>query len=144
MPPPTCLGCGGLQRDLIAVERLKSRAYVLRIFRCHSCRNSLRLVGPSGKETDSAYRRRQAALRRARLAARRPPRAKAESNPMTSEDAPPRSFRCPKLDCGAKYFTIEQEAPPVGKPKCLECGTPFLARTNERFVHYYPTRHIFD
>jgi hypothetical protein len=69
MPPP-CIGCGSLQRDLIAVERLKSRAYVLRIFRCPSCRSSLRLVGPRGKETDSAYRRRQSALRRARLAAR--------------------------------------------------------------------------
>jgi ribosomal protein S27AE len=63
---------------------------------------------------------------------------------MTSEDAPPRSFRCPKLDCGADYFAVEQEVPPVAKPKCLECGTPFLARTSERFVHYYPTRHIFD
>jgi hypothetical protein len=70
MPPPTCIGYGGLQRDLIAVERLKTPAYVLRIFRCPSCRSTLRLVGPSGKETDSAYRRRQAALRRAGVAAR--------------------------------------------------------------------------
>jgi hypothetical protein len=70
MPPPTCIGCGGLQRDLVAVERLKTPPYVLRTFRCLSCRSTLRLVGPSGKETDSAYRRRQAALRRARVAAR--------------------------------------------------------------------------
>jgi hypothetical protein len=79
MPPPTCTGCGGLQRDLFAVERLKTPAYVLRIFRCPSCRSSFRLVGPSGKETDTAYRRRRAALRRARLAAGQPPsRAKDE------------------------------------------------------------------
>jgi hypothetical protein len=70
MPPPTCVGRGGLQRDLVAVERLKTPAYVLRLFRCPSCRSVLRLVGPSGKEADSAYRRRQAALRRARVAAR--------------------------------------------------------------------------
>jgi hypothetical protein len=61
MPSPTCSGCGGLQRDLVAVERLKTRAYVLRTFRCPCCRSDLRLVGPSGKETDSAYRRREAA-----------------------------------------------------------------------------------
>ena len=81
--PPTCAGYGGLQRDLIAVERLKTPAYVLRILRCPSCRSGLRLVGPSAKETDSAYRRRQAALRRARLAARQPPprrRAKTKDN----------------------------------------------------------------
>ena len=90
MPPPPCIGCGSLRRNLVAVERLKTPEYVLRIFRCPSCRSVLRLVGPSGKETDSAYRRRQAALRRARLAAP-PPRAKDEgqSNPITSEDAPP-------------------------------------------------------
>jgi hypothetical protein len=72
---PICVGCSR-GRDLVAVERLPTHAYVLRIFRCPSCRSSLRLVGPNGKETDSAYRRRQSALRRARRAARPPPRAK--------------------------------------------------------------------
>ena len=59
---------------------------------------------------------------------------------MTSDDAPPRSFNCPKLDCGAAYFAIEKDVPPVEKPKCIECGTPFLARTREGFVHYYRAR----
>jgi hypothetical protein len=47
MPPPTCMGCGGLQRNLIAVERLNTRAYVLRIFRCpaESCRAAADLGG---------------------------------------------------------------------------------------------------
>jgi hypothetical protein len=72
MPSSTCSGCGNLQRDLVAVERLKTRAYVLRIFRCPSCRSVLRLVGPTDKEIDCADRHRQAALRRARVAARRP------------------------------------------------------------------------
>jgi hypothetical protein len=45
---------------------------------------------------------------------------------MTPEDAPPRSFNCPKLDCGA-YFAIEKDVPPVEKPTCIECGTPFSA-----------------
>jgi len=70
MPSSTCSGCGNLQRDLVAVERLKTRAYVLRTFRCPCCRSDLRLVGPSGKETDSAYRRREAARRRTRVVAR--------------------------------------------------------------------------
>jgi hypothetical protein len=65
-------------------------------------------------------------------------------DPIASEEAPPRSFKCPKLDCGAEYFAIEQDVPPPAKPKCMECGTPFLASTREKFVHYCPTRHIFD
>jgi hypothetical protein len=60
------------------------------------------------------------------------------------QKAPPRSFQCPKLDCRVKYFAIAQDAPPATKPKCLECGTPFLAKTAEGFVYYYPARHIFD
>jgi hypothetical protein len=35
-PPPACMGCGGLQRDLVAVQRLKTRDYVLRTFRWRS------------------------------------------------------------------------------------------------------------
>jgi hypothetical protein len=49
MPPPICTGCG-LQRDLVAVERLATRVYVLRIFRCPSCRSVLRLVAPQTKK----------------------------------------------------------------------------------------------
>jgi hypothetical protein len=44
----------------------------------------------------------------------------------------------------ASSLAIAQDAPPATKPKCLECGTPFLAKTAEGFVYYYPTRHIFD
>jgi hypothetical protein len=68
-PSSACTSCGR-ERNLVAVERLANRAYVLRTFRCASCRSELRLVGPTAKETDSAYRRRQAALRHAGLAAR--------------------------------------------------------------------------
>jgi hypothetical protein len=81
-----------------------------------------------------------AMLSRTKTLKRRTPRAEEEM----SEDAPPRSFQCPKLDCEAEYFAIEKDVPPAAKPKCLECGTPFLVRTRERFVHYYPRRHIFD
>jgi len=66
---PTCMGCR-LQRDLVAVERLATRVYVLRIFRCPSCRSVLRLVGPTNKEIDYADRHRQAALHRTRVAPR--------------------------------------------------------------------------
>jgi len=44
-PSSACTGCGR-ERNLIAVERLANRAYVLRTFRCPSCRSVLRLVGP--------------------------------------------------------------------------------------------------
>jgi hypothetical protein len=42
-----------------------------------------------------------------------------------------------------RVFRHRTRCPPPAKPKCMECGIPFLARTRERFVYYYPTRHIF-
>jgi len=51
-----CTECG---RELVFVERLKTRAYVLRSFRCPSCRTLFRLVGPADKEGDRANMRRQ-------------------------------------------------------------------------------------
>jgi hypothetical protein len=51
---------------------------------------------------------------------------KAKANePMVSEEAPLLSFKCPKLNCGAEYFAIEQDVSRAAKPKCLDCGTPF-------------------
>jgi|SoimicmetaTmtLPB_FD_contig_31_35459819_length_430_multi_3_in_0_out_0_1 hypothetical protein len=61
---------------------------------------------------------------------------------MTSEDAPPRSFKCPKLECGAEYFAFEQDVPPTEKPKCQECGTAFLAKAGKAFIYYFPVRDI--
>jgi hypothetical protein len=83
-----------------------------------------------------------AVINRTRALKRRRTRAKGEG--QMPGDALPRSFNCPKLDCGIEYFAIERDVPPAAKPKCLECGTPFLARTREGYVHYYSARHVFD
>jgi hypothetical protein len=83
-----------------------------------------------------------AVLRKMRTLSRQMPRAEGEGK--IPQKAPPRSFQCPKLDCRTEYFAIAQDVPPAAKPKCLECGTPFLAKVREGFVHYYPSRHIFN
>jgi hypothetical protein len=82
-----------------------------------------------------------AVLRKMRTLSRQMPQAKEEKTPQKTS---PRSFQCRKLDCRTEYFAIAQDVPPAAKPKCLECGTPFLAKVREGFIYYYPARHIFD
>jgi hypothetical protein len=58
-PTSKCTSCN-CDRDLFAVERLATRAYVLHTFRCPACASVLRLVVPTGIELDSIDRRRHA------------------------------------------------------------------------------------
>jgi hypothetical protein len=51
---------------------------------------------------------------------------------------PPHNYKCPKLECGAEYFAIHREHPPETKPRCNECGTPFLAMESGQYIHYQP------
>jgi hypothetical protein len=49
-------------------------------------------------------------------------------------------YRCPKLECGAKYFATTKDEAPDKKPRCIECDTPFLAKDNGRYIHYFLDR----
>jgi predicted Zn finger-like uncharacterized protein len=53
------------------------------------------------------------------------------------------TFRC--QDCETEYFVLESHTAPDSEAKCVDCGTPFVAKDNNGvFLHYVPTRYIFD
>jgi hypothetical protein len=45
-------------------------------------------------------------------------------------------YKCPNLECGVEYVAIHRDYPPEEKPRCSECGTPFLAMQKGRYIHY--------
>jgi hypothetical protein len=53
-----------------------------------------------------------------------------------SETADSYNFKCPKLECAAEYVAIHRDYVPDQKPRCSECGTPFLAMENGKHLHY--------
>ena len=50
------------------------------------------------------------------------------------------SFRCPNLGCKAEYVALAKDCAPDEKPRCIDCGTPFLAKHDGRFLHYQSLR----
>jgi ribosomal protein S27AE len=50
--------------------------------------------------------------------------------------AVPHNYKCPNLECRAEYFAIHRDYAPEEKPRCSECGTPFLAMEKGRYIHY--------
>jgi hypothetical protein len=50
------------------------------------------------------------------------------------------NFRCPNLDCEAKYVAIPKDGAPDKRPRCNYCDTPFLAMNDGRFIHYQSLR----
>ena len=58
-------------------------------------------------------------------------------NAMTAI-AVPQNFKCPNLECRAEYVATHRDIAPDVKPRCSECGTPFLAMEKGRYIHYQP------
>lgn len=50
--------------------------------------------------------------------------------------AVPYNYECPKLDCAAEYIATYRDHAPDEKPRCSQCGTPFLAMEKGRYIHY--------
>jgi hypothetical protein len=59
---------------------------------------------------------------------------------MDMDESPPHSFRCPNLNCRAEYVVISKAQPPVERPCCIDCETPFLAMHQGQFLHYQSLR----
>jgi hypothetical protein len=57
-----------------------------------------------------------------------------------TEDNAHHSFRCPNIDCTAQYVALAKDHAPDQKPRCIDCNTPFLAKSNGRFLHYQSLR----
>jgi hypothetical protein len=53
---------------------------------------------------------------------------------MTTESP---NFKCPKIDCSAQYVSVRRDCAPAEKPRCAECGTPFLVMDDVAgYLHY--------
>jgi hypothetical protein len=47
----------------------------------------------------------------------------------------PYNFRCPNFMCKAEYVAVNRDHA-VPRPRCMECGTPFLAMEGGLHIHY--------
>ena len=52
----------------------------------------------------------------------------------------PHNYTC--LECGAEYFATHRDQAPEEMPSCCQCGEPFLAMQNGRYMHYQATSDI--
>ena len=50
----------------------------------------------------------------------------------------PNNFKCPSLKCMAQYSAARRTEASKTKPKCEECGTPFLEMDEGYYIHYEP------
>lgn len=50
----------------------------------------------------------------------------------------PKNYKCPSLKCMAQYSAARRTEASKTKPKCEECGTPFLAMDEGYYIHYEP------
>ena len=48
----------------------------------------------------------------------------------------PYNYRCPNPECLAEYVAVQRPYAFQRKPRCIECGTPFLAMENSLHIHY--------
>ena len=56
----------------------------------------------------------------------------------------PYNYKCPNLECRAEYVAVQRTEANLRKPKCVECGTPFLAMQRGLYIQYeaaWPVTH---
>jgi DNA-directed RNA polymerase subunit RPC12/RpoP len=51
-------------------------------------------------------------------------------------------FKC--RECETEYFVLESHKARDTEAKCVDCGSPFVAKGNGIFLRCVPTSYVFD